>query len=405
MSIAALACMSCSKPTDMMPINQNPNENQADTLAYRWKLLLTEDSLVKASMEPRVFGNNVLFSEHDIFVSEPIKMFDGNTGELVWKWEDYFDQSQDLTSYNGFQIKGDNAYLCASFRELYSIDLNTGQTNWSYKEDSDGAGPYFRIVNDYLYYEIGQEPDRPTPFDSIVHLVRTPLGGVTWDTIFTVVEGGSTIPRLLMPDVHFNANGDEIATFIYDRSDIDATAGEVYLISINVTQDTVIYQTGSWDGLGAIYPPVIDGDKLYVASAKRFFCFDLVTGIPIWQMDFEGGTDHMLSGRYLVIDDKVILKDTAKDLYALDKESGTVIWHNPNAGSVPSDIVYHNEYLYYTSGDGHLYAFEEETGETIWKERSPHENGDFSLTGVAINEDLGLLYTSDKFYVYAFEVL
>jgi outer membrane protein assembly factor BamB len=74
-------------------------------------------------------------------------------------------------------------------------------------------------------------------------------------------------------------------------------------------------------------------------------------------------------------------------------------------------MVYYDGLLYYTcSGNGKIYAIEVATGKKIWAEPSPNKfsnnmNGNkkrsganIGAGGIAINSNLGYLYTSDYYF-------
>ena len=200
-----------------------------------------------------------------------------------------------------------------------------------------------------------------------------------------------------------------IIIFIFDNAHSqNFDLGTASLISYNVTQDTLIYETESFDKLGSILLPQIHNNKVYVAFAFNLYCFDLYTGKPIWHKDFPGGEEHLATARFTLHDDMLILKMPNNGLYALNANSGGTIWFNEKGGFNPSSLITHKNHVYYTGGRK-LYAVNLDNGEVVWEyEPTPRLKDNINASfdnGVAIDEDLGFLYVADGVYLYAVKLI
>lgn len=393
--------MSCEKVQSIPP--EFPEEVM-DTIPYIWKVPYSSIARAEGSIDPVIYDNKVLISDRRIFEYEILKMFDGLTGELLWEWNDYISGSGNISNGIDLPVKENQLFFTANFREIYALNLENGQVDWKYlEEESTNSYPRISLFNDYLYYNVGQVGPDPSPFDSIIHLVRTPVDGFTqWDTVYTEIEGGDKLPRFIHPQGYKNDKGEEIIVFVYDLADINATLGEAYFLAYNLTQDTLVYRTGSWDRLASVRLPLIHEDRAFIALQRTFNCFDLATGELIWKQEFDGGINNLITAEYEVYEGTVIVKMSNNDLYAFKISDGSIVWHIPNAGIVASRLKIYDGIVYYV-GDK-LRAVKASTGEVIWAYDSsfaPHFDGH----GVGINPDLGYLYTTDGVYLYAIPLI
>lgn len=394
--------LSCSKTGPVPTITIPPIV--ADTLPYEWKVPQSTDGFVNGTIDPIIYNDNVLISARKNFDNETLRMFDGKDGTLIWEWNDYISGSGNIATGHAIPTKGNQVFINANFREIYALNMDNGQLDWSHQEETARNNSIrISLVNDHIYYNLGQSGDDPSPFDSISHLVRTSIEGFNqWDTVYTEIEGGDKIQRFILPQGYINDKGEEIITFIYDRADLNATLGETYLLAYNLTQDTLVYKTGSWDRLASVRLPLIKDSKVFIPLKRTFSCFNIETGDLIWKKEFDGGLDNLISSRSIIYENMVIVKMTNDDLYAWDINTGNEIWHIPDAGIVASPLKIHDGFLYYV-GDK-LRAIDVIAGEIIWSYESPFTNH-FDGHGVAINPDLDYLYATDGLYLYGIPLL
>jgi outer membrane protein assembly factor BamB/nitrous oxidase accessory protein NosD len=147
--------------------------------------------------------------------------------------------------------------------------------------------------------------------------------------------------------------------------------GIVYLTTYDFQGDGDIYALNATDGdilwsqtiqRSDSTPAVVDG-YVYVCggcagySDVQTYCFNAVTGTPVWATDVSDGIGGWTIS-VAVADGKVYVGSSAglmgcKGTYALDATTGDVIWSHPEGGSSPAvadDIVF-------TIGGGRVYAF------------------------------------------------
>ncbi|OEU49825.1 MAG: hypothetical protein BA871_02910 [Desulfuromonadales bacterium C00003096] len=147
--------------------------------------------------------------------------------------------------------------------------------------------------------------------------------------------------------------------------------GIVYLTTYNFYGDGDIYALDATDGdilwsqtiqRSDSTPAVVDG-YVYVCggcagySDLQTYCFDAVTGTPVWATDVSdaiGGWTVSVA----VADGKVYVGSSdqsmgCKGTYALDAATGDLIWSYPEGGSSPAVA----DNIVFTIGGGRVYAF------------------------------------------------
>lgn len=144
---------------------------------------------------------------------------------------------------------------------------------------------------------------------------------------------------------------------------------------------------------------LVDGSRLYTmyrplglmsmirrSQEEVIISLDAATGKTLWEhrypaptdgIDFEYGAGPHSTP--LIVGSKLFGASTLKELFALDKQSGKVIWsHNmikeydagmPGRGFSPSPIAYRDSVILPAGGPHAVIAFDQATGKVLW--RSP----------------------------------
>ena len=122
-----------------------------------------------------------------------------------------------------------------------------------------------------------------------------------------------------------------------------------------------------------IAQPLQVGNQLYVGTADNFLlALDVENnGREIWDEPFEAG--HSIWGQAAYDEGVLFVPSLDKSVYALDADSGALIWERDVGGSISDRPVLNGELLYVSSFDKQLHALDKETGETRWT--SPADAG------------------------------
>ncbi|MDN3653391.1 outer membrane protein assembly factor BamB [Thalassotalea ponticola] len=128
--------------------------------------------------------------------------------------------------------------------------------------------------------------------------------------------------------------------------------------------------------------PAVAYDKVFVAS--RFgeaYALDQATGETIWStalynLDGELGfwdnkPSARIAGGAAVGYDKVVWGSENGDVFALDANSGELVWRTQVAGEVISKPLFSANKLFINTSSGVLVALDANTGEQLWQAQQP----------------------------------
>jgi outer membrane protein assembly factor BamB len=141
--------------------------------------------------------------------------------------------------------------------------------------------------------------------------------------------------------------------------------------------------------------PLIVDDHVYVATDHAVYALDLKSGQLIWKVSTGHEGAFMGAPAY---EDGVIYTTGGKLLLALDSETGKEIWH-VEKNEMFLGLAVANRMVYVGNWDSNLYAFDQLTGEELWKFKA---NGEF-WSAPAVNKDIVYAGNIDKF-AYALNV-
>ena len=116
--------------------------------------------------------------------------------------------------------------------------------------------------------------------------------------------------------------------------------------------------------------PLIENNIVYIGSDHRFSAYDLSTGKPIWSYQALEGP---VVSKPIINGDKIIFGAWDKNLYALDKTDGHLLWKWNNGSSVinysPAACipVAKDEVVYIVAPDRYLSAIDINSGTALWR--------------------------------------
>lgn len=117
--------------------------------------------------------------------------------------------------------------------------------------------------------------------------------------------------------------------------------------------------------------PLIDSNIVYIGSSDhRFSAFDFSTGKPIWSYQALEGP---VVSKPIIDGDKIIFGAWDKNLYALSKNDGHLLWKWNNGSSVvnysPAACipVIKDDVVYIVAPDRYLSAIDINSGKTLWR--------------------------------------
>jgi len=319
-----------------------------------------------------------------------ISAWDGATGELLW-------------SYNpgtafGFWASGTGAaygkvYSMNQDKNLYAIDVETGEVVWKY----EGPGVYYQgipiIADGKVYAQTGDtlymDPDTHEPGKSEYVCLDAETGKLLWKL---PIQIGSPSPGqcVAFGNLYLIPNRIKLAPYAAGARGYDPL-DEVWCISSEPKDWTNFrgdpensahgsgptnlalkwkYQTGG----GVTSSPSIADGVVYVGSLdKNIYALDADTGSKIWNFT----TGYRVRSSPAVVDGTVITGADDGNVYGLDAKDGTQLWKTPAGGitlhsssatpSIRSSPTVVGGKVYVGSLDNNLYCLNANTGSVSWK--------------------------------------
>jgi outer membrane protein assembly factor BamB len=165
---------------------------------------------------------------------------------------------------------------------------------------------------------------------------------------------------------------------------------------VSVTADLSAAQKGvarlAWQvvlprGGFVVSPPLVHGDRVYVAAAHKqggadtfgvLYCLNAATGKQIWQFDNDGEMKQVFSAP-TVVDGKLFIgegfhQDRDCRMYCLEAGSGKKVWEFATESHTESSPYVAGGKVYFGAGDDGVYCVDVQTGKKVWQ--YPGENGD-----------------------------
>jgi outer membrane protein assembly factor BamB len=289
-----------------------------------------------------------------------------NLLEVTWKFQTGAKVSSAPAVVNGVVFFG------SADHQMRAVDADTGALVWS----RDMGGEVFSspaVVNGRVY--VGSN-------DQHVYALNAADGSVVWSSLL----GGKP----------FDSSPLVVNGMMY----IGARDGFFYALDAGTGAIAWKYRTWKpWES--AVYA----NGAVYVGSDQsKVFAFDALTGALNWTADTGGrvrSTPSISNGvLYVGADDY--------RTYAFDAATGALKWKSevfPNLGIVRSSPAVANGLVYVDTGEtvpmgGHTYALDADTGAVVWS----HIMGDYATSSPAVAN--GVVYTGSFDYtIYAFDAL
>ena len=236
----------------------------------------------------------------------PFWGLDRQTGALKWTHEpseryneNRFDLCGNILIYQERPMFGPRKVILTW---LVAMDLETGKKLWTKKHRDE----YF-VGSDIL---VTKAKNRRSVFD-----VKT--GKRLWD----VPKKDRTYAFLELMDY----SDDTFAAILYEQvfALLDKKTGKAKL---------------RWQGPGRMYHPMVDDKRLYfLGEDSLYWAYDIKSGLALWSHKIKTNRsyyDHpiCIGKDNLIVVDEGPTGDTT-NVYALDKETGTVVWSKLMSGS------------------------------------------------------------------------
>ncbi len=309
-------------------------------------------------------------------------MIDIDTGNELWEWHDPIDnRSFDATKYYVY----DNYFVWDEGRELYCVDLLTGNTVWK-KRFEAGNDPLLKEVNgigtDFFVLAGFPYPGNKT-YPQSVRIYKTSVtDGPVLAEIMEIAPGNYVnndgVATYGWEVAAFRSNTGDTLIFTDTTDPVSEIAnGQTKISLYNLTRQKWVYNRKAIKGVysGSVDKPKLHKGIVYMAMSPYIVAVNLMTGELVWKW-YRERAGYGTSGFILVPEKNLIVFNAEASgtiLYALDMATGNIVWREPSSGT-SSRLQYLNGVIYFVGGgDGLLHAVDVDTGRHLWKIRSPDE--------------------------------
>jgi outer membrane protein assembly factor BamB len=159
--------------------------------------------------------------------------------------------------------------------------------------------------------------------------------------------------------------------------------------------------------------PFFSGGKIFIPTSKNVYAVDSNTGNLLWKSYYQGLSYPDLSFRNngvppILCDGILVVPSQNDSLTAFSEQSGAIFWNSPYDPGEPDNLLHPEETnyveslscagdtLFVTRFNRGIYAIHPKTGENIWINTEIENRGYFATQ---INEKI--LYTFDTSFIYA----
>ncbi len=118
-----------------------------------------------------------------------------------------------------------------------------------------------------------------------------------------------------------------------------------------------------------VAPPLQIGDRVFIGTADNYvYALDANTGEMLWPEPFQTGDS--IWGRPAYKDGLLIINSLDRTVYAIEVESGRELWRKLMDGALASAPVVNEDLVFVTGFDSSLHALELKSGNEIWEAKA-----------------------------------
>ncbi len=290
--------------------------------------------------------------------------FNTSTGALLWSYQTASNGQNDTSP----AVNNKKVFFGSIDGLVYALDARTGAKLWSYQ--TGGAILSSPSVIDGVVY-IGSN-------DGNLYVLNADTGALLWKYSTGGEVSGS-------PAV---ANG----TVYFESED-----GNVYALNASTGAKLWSYYVGGNYFLWTSSPVVANG-LVYVGAGDtfNFYALNASTGSLVWSQFI--GTGNVETSSPAIAHGVVYIGSGNGNLYALNDETGAILWTYDTGNSVNNSPAVANGLVYFGTNNWVFYAADAATGAVLWSYPTDYSEG--SSPAVAD----GLVFVDDNggnFYCFS----
>jgi outer membrane protein assembly factor BamB len=397
-----LLFQNCHKKDIPIPI-EPPTLNKSKLQVVWQKPLGLVDTTIHLSAGPTLINDKVA-----IGTGEGTQFRNKTTGQFLFNWKDWLSSSFYYTSQG--QVIGQNLFINDE-TEAYLINSENGQTIWS--SNINHGVTRANVVWGNAYQAHG---NKVLLYNDYNNLTRINTNTGKRDTILTINKVNSYEIEAEPPAGWISPNGDSLLIFLVRGIDFGGTLDtQLDMYAYNMTADSIEWKLIDFDpeGNAKVGPPLIEGDLVWFAGERIFYCLNAADGSLVWKRRFDDDTNgfsEILSiAAFIKIGEHLVLSPTNENTYCFNAYTGEELWKKTNSASSPKNMVHHKGIIYTVGrGEGRLFAIDIETGEHLWRERPPNHYLDSRATfsnRVTLDPDSEYLYLDDGFFLLCIKLI
>ena len=386
---------------DISPIEVvEPEVPSVDTglLSLKWELLIDPVSSQKFMAEPLITTYGVVFRKAIDGPEDMLFCTDKLTPTKLWSWSDPLVPDGDRIAGLSSTYTDANRLFIGTSRFLLGIGLNDGITDWKEEKPVDGDFSIrLNLIGDYVY----QMHADPFPYE-VAQLVRYPVGGGAYDTLYTEVALPDNRIALTPPSLFLKPNGDSILILRRSYYNITANISRNDLVAFNLTTRSIEWHKDNFETEGCnVRTMTIHDSKVYIMGKNTLYCFDANTGQKLWEKLQDWGM--MGSTSLLIAEGKLIVKPNNNQMIAYDPNTGEQHWKVTSSARDANGMVYYKGHIFVTGADIGIYVHRVSDGKLVYLKNFA-DSQRFLYNPVAIDAATGLLYTADNKKVLCFKI-
>lgn len=288
------------------------------------------------------------------------------------------------TSWPGMMVDGDLAYVAFN-QELFAVDSRMQRVEWQYPNETDSKSPAYYAppaVTDGLLVVGG--------YDSVLYGIDRETLKVEWN--FHQASDRYVGAPVVFGDVVLAATaGNEL--FALDLQELGRLGVAPKADEARRTAEDAAVQWLFTAKHGLWAAPLVTTDTLYITSLDHhIYALETETGREVWTTELPGamaGTPLLLDfgdGRTLMVG------NFDQSLYALDAATGQQRWRVKAENWVWGQPALAGDKLFFGDLAGYLYAVNPESGAVLWQEQV----ADAIRGGPIFDPESGQLYVAGR---------
>ncbi len=278
--------------------------------------------------------------------SETYYAVDKKSGDIVWRSPNL--PSVAASTYG--VLACDNYVMVNHETDLYVVNAVNGSLAWHYRPPTNSFfEPRMAVIDDQMYL---------TAVDAsmgsrIEYIVRSSPDSPNWDTVFTYHGRNGFEPRLEVPALWVNEQGDSLL-ILQDRTSRSSPtkASQVDILAIGLKDGNMVWRLEdvSPTGNSAIYSPKVIGKNMILALDWWILSVDLESGTLNWIKEIGDAKNHLFTYELEIHNGRIYFNLEGDDsLVCLDLQTGETIWKRSGrfeVGYASKGLQYHNGRIY-----------------------------------------------------------